>query len=113
MLIGVVGQKKRSTSINSNTNYRREIKLAPINMDSSIPCFKILLRLRLLGRFLTNFNFFNVNPEIRQSNRKCLRSNCLDTELQSISDISLKVIKRENSNYNASFLRRTFFSLMH
>ena len=28
-----VGQKKRNTSISSNANYRREMKLIPINVD--------------------------------------------------------------------------------
>ena len=27
------GQKKRNTPINSNTNYRKEMKFVPINMD--------------------------------------------------------------------------------
>ena len=29
----LVGQKTKNTPINSNTNYRREMKLIPINMD--------------------------------------------------------------------------------
>ena len=57
--------KKKITPINSNTNYRRETKLAPINMDYCLLKFDALksyLGVRLQGGSLHNLNFFNTVP---------------------------------------------------
>ena len=55
-----VGQKKRNTPVNSNTNYLREMKLIPINMNYYLLQFdaiKFLLDFRLYGGgSLPNFN---------------------------------------------------------
>ena len=59
-------KKKRNTLINSNTNYRREMKLMPVNMDYCLLQFDALiffLGVHLHGRSVPNFNFFNVNPK--------------------------------------------------
>ena len=53
--------KKHNTLNNSNTNYRSEIKLVPINMNYCIVYFdalKFSLGVRLQGGSLPNFNFF-------------------------------------------------------
>ena len=42
------------------------------------------------------FNFFNVNPQIFQRNRKVHLTNCLETNFHDISIISLRVIRRRN-----------------
>ena len=71
--------KKRNTLINSVTNYRREMKFIPIYMDYHLlqfDAFKFFLGVSLHGRPLPNFNFFNVNPQISQRNRKMRVSNC-------------------------------------
>ena len=55
-----VGQKKWNTPINSVTNYRREMKLTPINMDYCLLQFdalKFFLRIHVHERSLPNFNF--------------------------------------------------------
>ena len=62
-----VGQIKRNGPIYFNTNYRTEMKLLPILMDNCLLQFdalKFFFGVRLHGRSLHNFNFFNVNPEI-------------------------------------------------
>ena len=56
-----VDQKNRNTPINSNTNYRREMKIIPINMDYCLLQFDALqffLGVRLHGGSAPNFNFF-------------------------------------------------------
>ena len=63
-----VGQKrKKKHHYEFLTNYRREIKFIPINLDDCLLLFdaaKFFLRGRLHGGFQPNFNFFNVNPQI-------------------------------------------------
>ena len=52
---------------NFNTNYRRELKLIPINMDYFLLQFdaiKFFLEVRPYGGSLPNFNYFNVNTQI-------------------------------------------------
>ena len=96
-----VKRKKRNTPSNSITKYCKETKLVPINMNHCLLQFgalKFALVVRLHGGSLPNFNFFNVNSQIWQSNRKVCRSNGLDTNFHSISDISLRVIRRRNYN---------------
>ena len=92
--------KKRNTPIYFNTNYRREMKLVPIIMDYCLLQFdalKFFLGVRLHGGSLPNFNFFNVNPQIWQRNRKIYLPSCLDTNFHNISNISLRVgIRRRN-----------------
>ena len=59
--------KKRNAPIYFNTKYRIEMKLVPIIIDDCLLQFdalKFFLGIRLHGRSLPNFNFFNVNPEI-------------------------------------------------
>ena len=57
-----IGQKnKKNTLINSNTNYRRELKLVSINMNCYVFQFDVLnvfLGVRLHGVSLPNFDFF-------------------------------------------------------
>ena len=67
-------KKKQNTPTNSNTNYRREMKLIPINMDYCLLQFdplKFFLRgssTRSGGWMgvgaLPNFDVFNVNTQI-------------------------------------------------
>ena len=45
---------------------------------------------------LPNFNFFNVNPQSFQRNRKVHLSNCLETNFHDIPKISLRDIRRRN-----------------
>ena len=55
-----VKKKKRNIPIFFNTNYRGEMKLAPIIMDYcllEIDALKIFLGVRVHGGFLPNFNF--------------------------------------------------------
>ena len=94
-----IGQKKRNTPINFNTNYRTEMKLLPIIMDYCLLQFdalKIFLGVRLHEGPLPSYNFFNVNPKISQRNRKIHLSNCQETHFHNISDISFRVIRRRN-----------------
>ena len=91
--------KKRSTPIHFNTNYRTEIKLVPIVMDYCLLQFhalKFFLMGRLHGRSPPNFFLFNVNPQIFQRNRKVHLSNCLETNFHNISNVGLKFIKHRN-----------------
>ena len=92
-------RSKRNTIIYFNTNYRTETKLAPIIMDYSLLQFdalKYFLGVHLYGGSQPNFNFFNVNPQIFQRNRKVDLSNCLETNFHNICNISLRVIIRWN-----------------
>ena len=85
-------KKKQNTPIYFNTNYHTEKKLVPIIMDWCLLQFdalKIFFELRLHGGSLPNFNFFNVNPQIFQRNRKVRLSNWLDTNYPNISNFSL------------------------
>ena len=92
-------RSKKNIYINSNTNYRKEMKFVPINMDYCLLQFDALiffLGVRLHGGSLPNFNFFNVNPQIFQRNRKVHLSNCLETNFHDIPNISLRDIRRGN-----------------
>ena len=92
-------RSKKKKTINSNTNYRRKMKLVPIDMDYCLLQFdalKFLLGIHLHGRSLPNFYFFNVNPQIFQRNRKAHLSNSLETNFHNISNISLRGIRRRN-----------------
>ena len=96
---GTVGPKKKNAPIYFNRNYCTEIKLEPIIMDYCLLQFvalKLFLEMRLHGRSLLNFHFFNVNPQIFQRNRKVHLSNCQETNFHSSSKISLPVIRRIN-----------------
>ena len=91
--------RKQGTTINSNVNYRREMKLVGISIDYCLLQFdalKFFLGLPLHGGSHPNFNFFNVNPQIFQRNRKVHLTNCLETNFDDISIISLRVIRRRN-----------------
>ena len=93
------GKKKRNIHINCNTNYCREMKLIPINMVYFLLKFdalNVFLGISLHGVYLPNFNFFNLNSQILQRNRKVHLSNCLVTNFHNISIISLRVIRRRN-----------------
>ena len=82
-----------------NTNYHMEMKQVPIIMDYcplQFDALKFFLGMRLHGGSLPNFNFFNVNPQIFQQNRKVHFSNCLETNFHNISNISLRVIRCRN-----------------
>ena len=94
-------EKKKNAHINSNGNYHREMKLIPINMHHCLFQFvaiNFFLGVRLYGGSLPNLNFFNVNPQIRQRNRKVHRSNCHDKNFHNISDIRLRIIRCRNYN---------------
>ena len=92
-----VGQKK-NTPIYFNTNYHREIKVVPIIMDClfQFEALKFFFGLRLLGGSLPNFNFFNVNPQFFQRNRKVHLSNYLEINFRNFFNISFRVIGRRN-----------------
>ena len=82
-LSGTVGRKKkRNTPTNSNTNYRRKMKLVPMNVEYFLLQFdalKFFLRMSLHGGSLPSINFFlNVNLQIFQRNCRNL-FNCLET----------------------------------
>ena len=51
---------------------------------------------RLHGRSLPNFYFFNLNTQIFQQNRKVHLSNSLEINFHNISNIGLRVIRRRN-----------------
>ena len=90
---------KRNVPINSNTNNRRKIKLVPLNMDNCLLQFdtlKFFLGVGLHGGSQPNFNFFNVNHQIFQRNRKVHLSNRLQTNFHDISNIRLRVIRDRN-----------------
>ena len=90
-------KRKRNTPVYFNTNYRTEMKLVAIIMDYCLLQFdalKFFLGVRLHGGSPPNFNFFNVNPQIFQRNRKVHLTNCLETNFHDISNISLRVIRR-------------------
>ena len=73
-----------------------EMKLVPIIKDYCLLQFDALknfLGVRLLGSSEPNFNFFNVNPQILQRNRKVNLTNCLETNFHDISNVSLSVIR--------------------
>ena len=59
---------------------------------------------------LPNFNFFNVNAQIFQLNRKIHLANCLDTNFHNISNIISRVIRRRNYS-ECEVLTRKFFLL--
>ena len=66
-------KRKKKSSIYFNTNYRTGMKLLSIIMDYCLLQFDALnffLGVRLHGGSLSNFNFFQVNPQIFQRNRK-------------------------------------------
>ena len=91
--------KKKNTPIYFNTNYRMEMKLVPIIMDYCLLQFDALIfffGVRLHGGSLPNFNFFNVNPQFFQLNRKVHLSNCLETNFHNISNIGLRIIRRRD-----------------
>ena len=95
-------EKKNNTSIYFTTNYRREMKLVSIIMDYCLLQFdalKFFLGVYLHGGSQLNFNFFNVNPQIFQRNRKAHLTNCLETSFHDISILSLRVIRRRNYSY--------------
>ena len=93
--------KKRNSPDYFNTNYCAEMKLVPIIMYYCLLQFdalKCFLGVHLHGRFLDNFNFFNVSPQIFQRNRKAHFTNCLETNFHNISIFSLRVIRRRIYN---------------
>ena len=90
---------KKPTPICFNTNNCREMKFVPIIMNYFLLQFdalKFFLEVRLHGGFLSNFNFFNVNPQIFQWNRKVHLSNCPETNFHDIHNIILKDIRCRN-----------------
>ena len=75
------------------------MKLVPIIMDCCLLQFdalKFFLGARLHRGSQPNFNFFNVNPQIFERNRKVHLTNCLETNFHDISIISLRVIRHRN-----------------
>ena len=75
------------------------MKLVPVIMDYCLPLFDALnfsLGVCLYEESLPNFNFFNVNPQIFQRNRKVHLSNCQEANFHDIPNISLRDIRRGN-----------------
>ena len=74
-----VGQNiKRNAPTYFYTNYRTEIKLVPVIIDYCLLQFvaiKFFSGIRLHGGSQPNFNFFNVNSQIFQRNRKVYLTN--------------------------------------
>ena len=62
------------------------------------------------GGSLPNFNFFNVNLQMWQQNRKIHYSDCLDTNFRKFSDIILRVIRHRKYNL-LEFSTRMLFPL--
>ena len=92
-----VGQKKRNNPIYFKRNYRTEMKLVPVIMyycQLQFDALKFFFGVRLHGR--SQPIFFNVNPQFFQRNRNVYLSNCLETNFQNISNISLRVIRRKS-----------------
>ena len=86
-------KERRNTPIYFNTTYRTEMKLVPNFMDYCLLQFdalKFFLRVRLHGGSQPNFNFFNVDPQFFQRNRKVHLSICLETNFHFISNIIAK-----------------------
>ena len=48
------------------------------------------------GESQPNFNFFNVNPQIFQQNRKVDFTECLERNFHNIPIISLRIIRHRN-----------------
>ena len=87
------------------------MKLVPVIMDYcqfQFYALKFFLRVRLYGGSPPNFNFFNVNPQIFQRNRKVHLSNCRERNLHDISKISLRAIRRRNYSLMREFKRKVF-----
>ena len=84
-------KKKRNIPIYFNTNYRTEMKLVVIMVYCLLQFDALKFFLGGLSTWgsLPNFNFFNVNPQIFQRNRKVHLSNCLETNFHDIPNISL------------------------
>ena len=61
-------KKKRNTPTNFSTNYRREMKLVPINMNDCLLQFNALKFVSGVSQYgtgsVSNFNFLNVKPQI-------------------------------------------------
>ena len=97
-----LGRKKktnRNTPIYFSTYYRTEMKLVSIIMGYcllQVDALKFFLGVRIHGESKPNFNFFNVNPQNFQRNRKVHLTNRLETNFHDISIISLRVIRRRN-----------------
>ena len=85
-------KKNRNTPIYFNTSHRTEMKLVPVITDYVLLQFDALnffLGVRLHGRSLPNFNFFNENPQIFRRNRKVHLTNCSETNFHNISNSQL------------------------
>ena len=94
-------KKKLNTPIYFNTNYHTVTKLVPIIMGYSLLQFdalKFFLGVRLHGGgSLPNFNFFNVNPQIFQRNRKGHLSKC--PKINFFSEVCLDAMSQPNFNF--------------
>ena len=66
-IVCTVDQKKKKKTINSNTNYCREMELIPTNMDYYLLQFntlKFIMGDSLQELYVPNFNFFCINPQV-------------------------------------------------
>ena len=82
-----------------------------IDMDFCLPQFDALiffLGVRLHGKSIPNFDFFNVKPQIRQRKRKVHYSNYLDVNFSFLT-LVCRLLDVEFIN-NASFQEEKFFS---
>ena len=92
--------KKKTPFFNFHTNYRREMKVIPINIDYCLLRFdalKCFLGVRLHGAgSQPNSSFLNINPQAFQRNRKVHLSNSLEINFHNISNISLRIIRHKS-----------------
>ena len=92
-------QYKLSYTNETGTNHHGLVHGLVIIMESIIlqfDAFKFFFGVRLHGGSLPNFNFFNVNTQIFQWNRKVHLTNCLETNFHDIPNISLRDIRCGN-----------------
>ena len=59
-------EKNKNTPINFNTNYRREMKIIPTDMNCLLQfnALKVFLEVHLYEGLLPNFIFFYLTPQI-------------------------------------------------
>ena len=83
----------KNTFLNREINIKiSEIKVRETKNNALI----VFLGVRLHEGTLNNFNFFKVNLQMFQRNRKVKLTYCLGTNFHNISNISLRVISRKN-----------------
>ena len=103
-------KKKPSCLFQYKLLYRNETCTNHYRLLSiSISYFEIFIGVSSIWISLPNFNFFNVNLQFFQRNRKVDLTNCLVTNFRNIYNISSKVIRRRNYG-KCENVRGKFFS---